>query len=75
LDIIDVVVTDASAPESFLELLRQRGIHVAIAGDKAVEPLPLLPVETVPDPGLEPETFSEPAKPSWTMDEMAVHDL
>lgn len=43
LDVIDVVVTDPAAPESFLDLLRRRGIQVTLANDEAVAPMPALP--------------------------------
>ena len=34
LDEIDVVITDAAAPDSYVEALREHGIEVIVAADK-----------------------------------------
>jgi hypothetical protein len=39
LDVIDVVVTDAGAPESFLALLRRRNVQVVLANGGAAASL------------------------------------
>ena len=58
LDVIDVVVTDPGAPESFLALLRERSIQVRLANDGSGAPMPALPPALETDSGSEPEPSS-----------------
>ena len=55
LDVIDVVVTDPGAPESFLDLLRRQSIQVTLANEESVTPMPALPPALVVDPDSMPE--------------------
>jgi DeoR family fructose operon transcriptional repressor len=68
LDIIDVVVTDPAAPESFLELLRNRNVHVTVAKGDAIEPMPELPAASA----LELEAARLQAEP---LEEKPIHML
>lgn len=71
LDLLDAVVTDPAAPESFLHLLRERNVHVTIANGEAVEGMPTL------DTLLPPEAdapLPEPSQRSY-FEEMPVHQL
>ncbi|NBV20466.1 MAG: DeoR/GlpR transcriptional regulator [Proteobacteria bacterium] len=71
LDVIDVVVTDPAAPESFLNLLRERKIHVVLATDEAVDaPLTL---DNLPLPEVE-APLEEPSQRSY-FEDVPVHQL
>lgn len=58
LDVIDAVVTDAGAPESFLTLLRTHDVHVTIANGEAVAPMPALASAPMPEPEVPQEQSS-----------------
>lgn len=50
LDVLDAVVTDSGAPDHFLALLRKHDVHVTIANDEAVVPMPALTNTPVHEP-------------------------
>jgi DeoR/GlpR family transcriptional regulator of sugar metabolism len=71
LDMIDVVVTDAGAPESFLSLLRERRVQVVLANGDAVAPLPSLPTAK----SLESEAPVERSSPGRAFDDVPLNVL
>lgn len=71
LDVIDVVVTDPGAPESFLALLRERNIQVTLANDEAVTPMPTLPPALTAEPAPAPE----PTERSGPFEEVPLNVL
>ncbi len=71
LDVIDVVVTDPGAPESFLAHLRERNIQVTLANGEAVEPMPALAA----GPAAEPEAPLEPPRPGRSFDDVPLNVL
>ena len=71
LDVIDAVVTDMGAPESFLALLRERNIHVTLANGEEVAPMPEL--ATNPPPEAEPPV--EQSHPGRSFDDVPLNVL
>ncbi len=71
LDVIDAVVTDMGAPESFLALLRERNIHVTLANGEEVAPMP----ELSSGPAPEPEPLVEKSHPGRSFDDVPLNVL
>jgi|GWRWMinimDraft_5_1066013.scaffolds.fasta_scaffold01574_2 DeoR/GlpR family transcriptional regulator of sugar metabolism len=71
LDVIDAVVTDMGAPESFLTLLRERNILVTLANGEEVAPMPELSAN--PAPELEP--LVEQSHPGRSFDDVPLNVL
>jgi DeoR family transcriptional regulator, fructose operon transcriptional repressor len=71
LDVIDAVVTDMGAPESFLALLRERNIHVTLANGEEVAPMPALSSGPAP----EPEPLVEQSHPGRSFDDVPLNVL
>ncbi len=71
LDVIDAVVTDMDAPESFLALLRERNIHVTLANGEEVAPMP----ELSSGPAPEPEPLVEQSHPGRSFDDVPLNVL
>jgi DeoR family transcriptional regulator, fructose operon transcriptional repressor len=71
LDVIDAVVTDMGAPESFLTLLRERNIHVTLANGEEVAPMPELPPNSPP----EAELPVEQSHPGRSFDDVPLNVL
>ena len=71
LDVIDVVVTDPGAPESFLSLLRNRNIQVVLANGETVEPMPALTT----GPTVEAIAPKEQSRPGRSFDDVPLNVL
>lgn len=71
LDVLDVVVTDAGAPESFLTLLRQHDVQVTIANDEVVAPMPAL----VSSLALEPDAAQEQSSMGRSFEDVPLNVL
>ncbi len=71
LDVIDAVVTDADAPESFLALLRERNIHITLANGEEIPPMPGLQASHPP----EPEPLVEQSHPGRSFDDVPLNVL
>lgn len=71
LDVIDVVVTDPGAPESFLTLLRERGVQVTLANGETIEPMPAL----IAGPAADQDALREETRPGRAFDDVPLNVL